>query len=1031
MFNTRENAVAGLLAFTMLAVPGHAQQSGYKGANHVIEVLTEKAGKKPAGVTDPEKEFEKSVELYVSKRAAIGPAAAAKGWLRLVDDYFELKPKPGQRRQAVGFSRLVSELPEPSAWASLSEAIDARGLPKGISYGREIGLRLLSRTLTGEEEKRQEVVGQLDAFFKTNDVTALGMLARSAKNLFDTFNRFGGEKAQLEEFEKQLERAEGNASDYGYVDLPDLVSLVGEEMAEGYLKRLFKTGSNIQVYDAKSTTALARRVALASVEDLKKPVWSLVNSVDALELYEALNRKFPSKSSEKKTGLEALENGFDGGDYERNQARFYYLMGLILANRTDEATKLVKEIGAQDKVQQFARWNMSEIVKSVGARPLYDYFHALLSDDADYPYWDATIYLASQVGESGKMVSLAERAVKREGLRRERRREISGHLASAYLADDRIEEAVGVFRGLLKDERADGAEAEDPMAAMMRMNFAAGGVGMDGTSPVAIAMRLAETGRLMERGDWVEEGVDKLLAEFGKPANPTNEYQRSAQIEPAVRLLLKLDRGPDAEKLALGALAAGKKKTQANNPYGMGMGGSSEGNQVLGLLARVYSRAGLHADVVRLMDAAPNWGVRDAKEFLKARNEHDKESIPMAYIAAKALAETGDLKSARAIAREHLYIDAGCDPVYGLLANLDGEKLLPFLDELYARDRFEERPLIWKAHILRKAGKLDEAEALVKAAIAVDPSDGEQGKGDRMRVYSVYADIFHERKDAKQEEFFRGVVRAIRMSEDADDFYAVGMYGRGIKMYRASLSHFSDAYCIQSRLAIQLSELGQHEDAEKYYLKAYELMPDSFGRVESHCFGCERAFNGKRAQGVAERVFTRLVKERPEKPQIHYLLGYLRLSQNRYPEALAYMRKATDLDPDYLNAWKKIVEMSRNVQLSREIGELAALNLIRLDPLGKHGRTELGYVRNMEALWHAAKGAVEHFHKPMETLYPLTASAAALEDKMKANVNQSRHFFPPMDQGGNESGPGDFIARHNVVQSISHFIDSTRGTGGW
>jgi hypothetical protein len=52
------------------------------------------------------------------------------------------------------------------------------------------------------------------------------------------------------------------------------------------------------------------------------------------------------------------------------------------------------------------------------------------------------------------------------------------------------------------------------------------------------------------------------------------------------------------------------------------------------------------------------------------------------------------------------------------------------------------------------------------------------------------------------------------------------------------------------------------------------MMPDSFGRVESHCFGCERAFDGERAQSIAERVFTGIAAKRPDNPQVHYLLGY-------------------------------------------------------------------------------------------------------------------------------------------------------------
>jgi tetratricopeptide (TPR) repeat protein len=195
------------------------------------------------------------------------------------------------------------------------------------------------------------------------------------------------------------------------------------------------------------------------------------------------------------------------------------------------------------------------------------------------------------------------------------------------------------------------------------------------------------------------------------------------------------------------------------------------------------------------------------------------------------------------------------------------------LDAVFARDQFEERPLIWKALLLHQAGREEEAEKVARQAIAIDPSDGEQGKGDRMRVYGVLADIRAARGDQKEADFLRGAVRAIRLSEQADDYQAAGLLSRGVKMYQDSLKHFADAYCIQSRLAVQLTALGLHETAAQHYEKAFELMPDSFGRVESHCFGCESTFSGPQAQTVAERVFTTLAAKNPDKPQIHYLLG--------------------------------------------------------------------------------------------------------------------------------------------------------------
>jgi len=89
---------------------------------------------------------------------------------------------------------------------------------------------------------------------------------------------------------------------------------------------------------------------------------------------------------------------------------------------------------------------------------------------------------------------------------------------------------------------------------------------------------------------------------------------------------------------------------------------------------------------------------------------------------------------------------------------------------------------------------------------------------------------------------------------------------KALALYEEALGIFADAYCIQSRLALRYESLGDSENALKYYQRAFELMPDSFGRIESHCFGCEGAFGSPVAQGVAERVFTALAEKPDAKP---------------------------------------------------------------------------------------------------------------------------------------------------------------------
>src|SRR5690606_2598690 len=129
----------------------------------------------------------------------------------------------------------------------------------------------------------------------------------------------------------------------------------------------------------------------------------------------------------------------------------------------------------------------------------------------------------------------------------------------------------------------------------------------------------------------------------------------------------------------------------------------------------------------------------------------------------------------------------------------------------------------------------------------------------RMRAYSVLADALEALGQADEASIYRGAVSAIRIAEDADRLYAAGLITRGVELYEAALTHFADAYCIQSRLAGQLSGLGRHEEAAEHCRKAYGLRPDSFGRMESHCFGCEGVSEGEQAQTIAEEVFGRLI----------------------------------------------------------------------------------------------------------------------------------------------------------------------------
>jgi tetratricopeptide (TPR) repeat protein len=263
---------------------------------------------------------------------------------------------------------------------------------------------------------------------------------------------------------------------------------------------------------------------------------------------------------------------------------------------------------------------------------------------------------------------------------------------------------------------------------------------------------------------------------------------------------------------------------------------------------------------------------------------------------------------------------------------------------------------------------------------------------------------------------------------------SAGLLKPAIKMYEDSLKLFSDAYCIQSRLAIQLSELGMHDEAEAHYRRAYELMPDSFGRVESHCFGCERAFEGQCAQSLAEKVFLDFAKKSPNKPQVHYLLGYLREEQERYAEALPHFQTAVRLDPAYLNAWKKLQDLAPHVRLPKKERNEIAFNILRLDPLTRHANVNFENVTDPAGLWNAVEAGEKQQPEPATRLFSLDASKAVMEKKEaepKTEEQTYRSMYEQMHRASQRPTPARAVAQMPFVRVASELLAEGSGRYGF
>jgi tetratricopeptide (TPR) repeat protein len=208
--------------------------------------------------------------------------------------------------------------------------------------------------------------------------------------------------------------------------------------------------------------------------------------------------------------------------------------------------------------------------------------------------------------------------------------------------------------------------------------------------------------------------------------------------------------------------------------------------------------------------------------------------------------------------------------------------------------------------------------------------------------------------------------------------------------------------------------------AEQHYIKAFELMPSSFGRIESHCFGCEGAFASKLAQEIAERVFTRLQKEQPENPQVHYLLGYLRESQDRNQEAGNAYRAAIRLDRYYYNALKNLQDLAEPLKLSAAEVDALALERLRLDPNGTRGSVVIST---------PAKLLDSEKAMPKGESGPLLALKEAITKTNTARMGSHGLFPDGGDSMGQSTSGRSLIHENPLIREVENLMQMRNNEG--
>jgi tetratricopeptide (TPR) repeat protein len=955
----------------------------------------------------------------------LSPQVAATAWFRLLDRAISEGSHPNPADVAsfdvplgrpVGVVSAVAALPPPEAWRSL-EADSNKRTPHSLDGYRALSVRLLPAVLLGDHLATKSILASVDSA-----VSSLPPEQRIIPNSRITSIRrllitlYGTPSEVAAQFREDVtDAASGSSAVSRYtaeVQVPDLVTLIGEAEATAILQGVITQPISLRVESGDGTAALARRIALENVDALKIPQWALANSIDSAPLYEALTRKFGAEPP--KDTADSASSQF--GDSAREEADTYYMLFLITNHRGPEAEKLLASM-AGGTALEIPRGAILALQKAHQNEALYEFLQGSLSRNPRLQVWDVYIQQAAYTGNSQAALSTVDAALKRTDLPAYLRADLGRRRADALLALNETDAGLKALQSLLLQPPT----SSDPYL-VERTNA---------------ALRLASLGRVLNRPDLADKGLQFVQSAL---ALPSQSGGRGLDRLTVLRAFFAEGRKQQKPREVQSAAITELKRHDSNTEPGaeqaemMGVPGSRPLHQAALIeLVSLYVAANRPQDARILLDDADGWGGRDVRDLLTAV---DSQGVPFAVSAAKALSATDDIPSAVRILTATIAQFPGHDAAYELEATIDPGAAGVF-DAQYKTDQFEERPLIWNATLLARRKEYDAAEKTVRAAIAIDPSDGEEGVNDRMRAYSVLADILEAKGDSKGAAETREIVTAIRISERTDELYALGLYQRAFAGYRTALEHFSDAYCIQSRLAVQLTKQGQHEQAAEHYRRAYELMPSSFGRVESHCFGCESVFDGVQQQTIAEQVFHTLEKKDPGNAQVHYLQGYLLQEEGRYAEALPEFRKAVQIDGNYLNAWRQLNKLSGHIYLPSVDRDVVTIKLIELDPQQRHVTYDVSAVGDFPALWHAVaqvdrsrKGSLPN----RGPLYSLKQSARTYDQKqaelppaLRSQIQQYQLLFAGRQIGHELPSPPLTLGKHVLLMNIAGLIGSAGG----
>jgi tetratricopeptide (TPR) repeat protein len=637
------------LAFCLLVLC--PAQQHYVGAEGALKAINVKPAAQPPSY--PQWEFQRSIDAYQRAAPRLVPIESARRWLSLAEKTTlasdtETLTLPQGASLDFELLEVMRTLPSPRVWPAIEAILAKRTGPWDRAM---LGMFQALLGDRGAAKKQLELVTKLSPARQ-----ALLAYIRVDLTWLDE-NKAGFEEAFLK-LADSISAAEHQAAAGQFLELPNLEARLGTDRARALLRTLVRKFDGELVLPQGATYGnLAREIALAEADHMKHPQWNLAIDVDGGPLFEAIHKRFPDVSS-------GIQRSPDWGGDSAESAAWRYLAWLVATGREGDAGSYVK--------------NNSDQFQSEG--PLPDEEIAFLKKagkvDGYLRFLETSISRGAGFASAYKMLcdTLHEPDRAQEFLAKlpEKQRLAAGDpiedTLTTLLARRKVVEAGEFLENLIKSpppKDRQGGPIEHPESD------------------------LVDFGHYLHRQDLIDEGI----AAAEKKLASDDSFEQGWVCEE----LADDHRGVEAERLIANSLKAAFVSTSSSSP--------PEGQEQCQALVQLYVSLGRFDDALTVLDRGTRWGERDVA-FVDSPDERENS---LSFLTARALAGVGRTAEALHVLKYVLQSHQDLDQAYELLLRLDSRGAGPMLDAMHRVSPFATRPLIWKAELLRRSGRLDEA----------------------------------------------------------------------------------------------------------------------------------------------------------------------------------------------------------------------------------------------------------------------------------------------------------------------------------